>query len=301
MILKKQAIRIFQEFSPWLLAAVTVLAGNLAATYLWMTFEAWAKGQWGEVSWLGRCYVVFFFLMAWVLFKQRDKFFPPRTRYFRNEKAQKRKHLVLFLSISDHDLAKTGIPEKIRLQFQSLAEDIALIKKKKIEEKIRWNWEMPLRAINHHLGVLTTVNICCSSRSFAHVHFFLNICKRYQELAKVKFLLLVQKECHPVLVNAASLNRTGQDCQPENFSGFSGFDFENFDDLTDALLLLISKYESFENDIMIDITGGQKPTSIVGAAVTFNQKIKAQYIQTEGENEVLSYDVVLSPKLEAGV
>ncbi|MDR4497190.1 MAG: hypothetical protein MRK02_04590 [Candidatus Scalindua sp.] len=52
------------------------------------------------------------------------------------------------------------------------------------------------------------------------------------------------------------------------------------------------KYIS-ENEIMVDITGGQKPTSIVGISVTFNRKIKAQYVQTGDPYDVLSYDVIL--------
>jgi len=43
---------------------------------------------------------------------------------------------------------------------------------------------------------------------------------------------------------------------------------------------------------MIDFTSGQKPTSIVAATLTFNRKIKAQYVQTNDPWRVLSYDVV---------
>lgn len=47
-----------------------------------------------------------------------------------------------------------------------------------------------------------------------------------------------------------------------------------------------------DKDIVIDITGGQKPNSVVGAVVTFNRRIKAQYVQTEGDNAIIQYDVV---------
>ncbi|MBZ0108767.1 MAG: hypothetical protein K8F52_08850 [Candidatus Scalindua rubra] len=45
---------------------------------------------------------------------------------------------------------------------------------------------------------------------------------------------------------------------------------------------------------MIDITSGQKPTSIVGASMTFNREIKAQYVSTNQPWDVLSYDVLLT-------
>ncbi|MBU4262982.1 MAG: hypothetical protein KKC76_14090 [Proteobacteria bacterium] len=288
------------EFKPWLLAAITVLVANLASNSLWDTFQIWAELQRGEISPFRILWVGLFFVMVVLLFRQRDKFFPPRTRYLQNEKAQKRKHLVLFLSTVHPDFEKTnGIPEKLHLSYQNISDDLASIKKKRTEEELRWNWEMPLRAINHHLGIIESVTICCSRQSLLQVHLFLNICKRYGQLEKVRFVLLGLHNNRPKLVDSSDFVMDSGEFRQENFVEYTGCDFESFDELTRALLYLIAKNKHFENEIMIDITGGQKPTSIVGASVTFNQKIKAQYIQTGGDNEVLSYDVILA-KAEAG-
>jgi hypothetical protein len=35
-----------------------------------------------------------------------------------------------------------------------------------------------------------------------------------------------------------------------------------------------------EDDIVIDFTGGQKPTSVAAVAITFNRKVRAQYVDT---------------------
>ncbi len=77
-------------------------------------------------------------------------------------------------------------------------------------------------------------------------------------------------------------------------------DFEVFNSLTDALNKAISTFKEegyHENDIIIDITGGQKTTSIAGAAVTLDNKVTFQYVQTnpdeKGEYKVLAYDVVI--------
>ncbi len=43
---------------------------------------------------------------------------------------------------------------------------------------------------------------------------------------------------------------------------------------------------------MIDFTGGQKVTSVVAASLTFNRRIKAQYVQTNPPWQVVSYDVI---------
>lgn len=296
----KNLLQVIIEFKPWLLAAITVLIANLASNSLWDTFQIWSEMRRGNFSPFRIFWVILFFIMVVILFRQRDKFFPPRTRYLQNEKAQKRKHLVLFLSTIHPDLVKTnGIPDKLHLLCQNISDDLASIKKKRIEEEIWWNWEMPLRAINHHLEIIESITICCSGQSLLHVHFFLNICGRYRQLEKVKFVLLVLQNNRPRLVDTSDLVMDNRDFRQENFVKYTGCDFESFDELTRALLFLIARNKIFEKEIMIDITGGQKPTSIVGASVTFNQKIKAQYVQTGGNNEVLSYDVILS-KADAG-
>ena len=48
-----------------------------------------------------------------------------------------------------------------------------------------------------------------------------------------------------------------------------------------------------ESEIMVDFTGGQKPSSVVAAAVTFNRRVKAQYVQTNRPWNVVSYDLIL--------
>ncbi|WP_169703386.1 hypothetical protein [Candidatus Kuenenia stuttgartiensis] len=80
-------------------------------------------------------------------------------------------------------------------------------------------------------------------------------------------------------------------------NGYQGFDFEEFDRLSHALWFLLSEFKKNkykEEEIMIDITGGQKPTSVIGASMTFNLKIKLQYVQTNLPWHVVSYDVLLS-------
>jgi hypothetical protein len=54
-----------------------------------------------------------------------------------------------------------------------------------------------------------------------------------------------------------------------------------------------------EQDIVIDITGGQKTTSIAGAVVTFNSQVTFQYVQTDDPYDVLIYDVVVRMPVSA--
>ena len=83
--------------------------------------------------------------------------------------------------------------------------------------------------------------------------------------------------------------------KPEDMKSVPGWNFESFDELSDALWKLIrmlKKQQVEEKDIVIDFTGGQKVTSVVAAAITINRHIDAQYVQTNSPWEVLSYDVI---------
>lgn len=283
-----------REFFPWVLAAITVLSSNWAADAIADSVRALLSEGELVISWSRLGCIAFFMFMVWVLYRKRGTFFPPRTRLLKNEDAEKRKHLFLFLSFITPETEKTnGIPDNLTLLFSSLGEDLNIIKKRKEIDIFWWKWEMPFRAIYHHLGILESVTIICSKESLGQVHLFLNICKKYTELERVNFLLLTLKKKYPEVVDMQLLS-PGNIFHSQDVSRFEGLDFENFDQLTDALLYLIRKFKHAEKEIMIDITGGQKPTSIVGASVTFNQKIKAQYVQTGSENKVRSYDVVLA-------
>ena len=299
----------FKEFLPWLAAAATVLSANLTSNVIWRTFNVWANGEKSNIScWniiLHISFCILFVLLVVKFYRNRNKFFPPRTRRFSNKKAEKRKHLFLFLSNSSLKIEETsGIPDKLKLLFRNIAEDLEIMKKAKEpkENEVRWNWEMPLRAINHHLEMpLETITLICSEKSLKQAHLFLNICRKYNELNNIHFYLLLQKKCETKHLNTAFIDRAN-DFKSKEFIDFQGLDFESFDKLTNAFVFLLGlgKFKNAEEDIMIDITGGQKPTSIVGAAITFNKKIKVQYIQTSDENCALSYDVILASSHTGG-
>ena len=307
----QQIVTAPKEFSPWLWAAIAILSANLASNVIWDVFNIWANGKKSDISFwniiLHVSFCILFVSLVVKFYRNRNKFFPPRTRRFANKEAEKRKHLFLFLSTISPEIEETsGIPNKLKLLFRNIAEDLEIMKKAKEpkvpkENRVKWNWEMPLRAINHHLGMLETTTLICSKDSRKQVHLFLNICRKYDELSNVRFSLLLQERCKLKHLDIAFTNNVN-DFKSDEFSQFDGLDFERFDELTNAFvyLLQLDMFKSAEEDIMIDITGGQKPTSIVGAAITFNKKIKAQYIQTGGKNHALSYDVILAASHTGG-
>lgn len=278
-----------KEASPWASVALTVLGSHFAADAFLETFELWSHGKIGAVSYLRIGYIGFFAGMVYLLILQKDFLFHPRTRYLSNEEAEEREHLVLFLSNLPAGLeASKGIPKWLSLS-QDINKDLTSIKDlKQDNESLRWTWEMPLRAIHHHVNTLRTLTLICSKESISQVNFFVEICTQYRIKTLEKIFLLAQKDGRPVLVDSFSIN---------NLSALHGFDFQSFDELSQAIWYFIRVFKKKgypEHQIMIDITGGQKPTSIVGASMTFNRAIKAQYVSTNEPWNVLSYDIMLT-------
>ena len=232
-------------------------------------------------------YVMIFLLSALLVYLQRHMFYRPRTRHLRDiEDPEKRKHLVLFLSELDMRPMKfkEGIPEGLALTDDLDADLDNMLRLKNASPPIRWKWEMPLRALRHHIGILESATIVCSKESMTQSHWFLSICSRYDKLKEIQFYLLVKDPPHWI----ASTVKPKKE--------YNAWYFESFDELSEAMWLLLKQLRRVgiaEKEIMIDFTGGQKVTSVVAAAITFNRKLKAQYVQTEGDCNVLSYDVLL--------
>lgn len=291
-----------KEWVPWLTAALVVLSGNWAASAISDSLCLIVGGELIKPSGLRIVYIVVFCISVILFIRQRKNLFPPHTRYLAGETMEKKKHLVLSLSNLATDLAaKDGIPAELQLKHKNLKEDIDIItayKTTTASNVKRWTWEMPFRAILHHAEtprVLESVTVICSRKtdesvgavgSIDQLHLFYDLFRQYSELSAVPLRLLAKKNNRFALVEITS---------SDIISSYEGLDFEDFDELSQALWVLLSEFEDRkirETDVAIDITGGQKPTSIVGAAITFNRKIKAQYVQTNRPWGVISYDVI---------
>lgn len=271
-----------RELLPWIVAACTVLSANWAADAFMGTFSVWSSGTIGSFSLARAIYIVLFTFFAICFYYQRYAFFKPRTRYLKDEPVELRKHLVLFLSPLKPKVKHcNGVPAGLELSYD-LNKDICLMEQHKRSNSY-WPWEMPLRAIREHLPMVKTVTIVCSDKSIIEVNQFLDICKKYAEFSDCSYYLLIPGQRQ--LISA----------QKKVVCYKLGWNFESFNELSDAMWLLCKNFRKqgyAEKDIMIDFTGGQKVTSVVAAAITFNRKIKAQYVQTSDPWKVLSYDVI---------
>jgi hypothetical protein len=274
------------ELAPWFAGIGIALGSNLAANSIGEALELWVKGDKTTFSFLKLSYIVFFVLMVFWFYHVRPILFRPRTRFLRDiEFPEKRKHLVLFLSGLELRRSKyvSGVPEGITLTGD-IDKDISAIEVHK-KSNPYWQWEMPLRAIRHHLGRLETITLICSPESIQQVSWFREILKKYQRLDSVSVRVLAKDGNLPAIVKVDEISHS-----------FDGLEFERFDELSEAvdrLLTLFKEEDVPEKEIMIDFTGGQKVASVVAAAITFNRKIDAQYVQTNCPWKVVSYDILL--------
>jgi hypothetical protein len=201
------------------------------------------------------------------------------------------------LFLSDLDVFRggysNGVPEVIALS-DDLEADIKTIECLKKTQRLMWRWEMPLRAIMHHIGRLKTITIVCSSKSLLQAPWFCAILHRYEALKDVTLWIYGKESHRPYLV----------ECKDLQNRPLEGWDFEAFDDLSRALLWRLRMFREVgvsEKEIMIDFTGGQKVTSVVAAMVTINRKVKTQYVQTDEPWKIIGYDVQMGSGEDEGL
>ena len=177
--------------------------------------------------------------------------------------------LVLLVSTSNQTVSRGtsgsgfivgGGTEAVALQGTSLVDDIAAV------HKLRWNWQQILRAVEPHRGSLWRVRLIGSpgdTGSFRQLDHCAAILQRYLPDATI----LPMKQ--PV-------------------------DFDNVDKLIAALRAVIQEERDAslpEGEIIIDVTGGKKMTSVAAAVATLSNRVKFQYVDTESA-KVTIYDVV---------
>jgi len=316
------ARRGWAERAAWLAAAAAAVVGAWTGNAL---EAAWSSASWGLLApWRAQGIRAFWFPLALfvgsflVLYSLRAHLARPRTRRLTTDTSPRpRPCLVLLLSaigrprkldeLSQIEPKQRNPGSKTEtpiLGGATLDEDIErLLKAKQAlppEKPVRWPWEMALRAVRHNYGskhrpVLQHIVLIGSDSTSDDLRWgsvfqakaFGNLLARYASLASIQVHLLVRDaDGVHILISPDSF-------RPQRYAGFN---FETFDELSDALLelfVLLGAEGVSEHDIVIDFTGGQKPTSVVAAAVTLNRPVETQYVQTNPPYDVIGYDLIL--------
>ena len=160
--------------------------------------------------------------------------------------------------IPNVDIGINDRPKKAKVLVLFLSENNSemeeILKFKTIDEYGRNNYRMPLKAIDYHKQRLKKIIIACSEESRSN---------------KEKFLKCVQNLFGKGLADMANMQY-----------------IKNFEDAKSVYKFLESVYdqlkqESFtEDDIVFDVTGGQKAISIAGAMFAIPNNRHLQYVST---------------------
>jgi hypothetical protein len=261
--------------TPWsalLVAWLIIMTGSWMADGLKgdQLFATWLPPALAKCQWLIIlfAFVVFISASIW-LYHHRQAF--SLARSLSRHLCEPHSSLILLVSPSNISLPTTsplfplylGLDNgmSIELRGTSLTADIQAL------DQIRWNWQQILRALVPHSAKLRRLRLIGSPEprgSFLQLDLCKAILERY--LSGVTILPVDE----PI-------------------------DFENFNALVQCMRRIIKEEEHHgmkEQEIIIDVTGGFKTTSIAGASITFNSQVTFQYVQTQPPNEVYAYDVI---------
>lgn len=133
------------------------------------------------------------------------------------------------------------------------------------------SWEMPYLAIKHHAERLEELYVFTSSGARGSHQLF----DCFKTACKHLFPGIIVQELDE-----------------------HGIDFEDIEIVHNKLDALYAAFDERNiygpQDVMIDITGGQKPNSIAGAMATLSEGRRFQYVSKKDDsNQVLSYDLVI--------
>lgn len=264
--------QLFASGRPWpvVLVALVMTALNLFASSLF-ELTAWIDDR-HALGWihLGLGFLAFPLLLGWLIRaarKARQRLRP----VVKEDRPQPVRGLILYLSVLQADHAeKLADPRREKLDLAGF--------------RLRYeraSWRMPVEAVAHHAGRLDYVVVIPSQGAKGSA----------EQLPRFRELL---SELFP----AAGFRRVDIGQIPPSHPGDGdyqgGLDFEG-----DSERLAAATDDAYDylrgrgleaKDILIDITGGQKTTSIVGSAVALAEGRRIQYVSTH-DYGVRVYDV----------
>ena len=279
------AANLREKWMPWAVGAAAVFTASLASSAIYDLVHSFYVEHYG-IEWVSIILLIIYGIIIFSLYQIGKQFIKPRTRSLRSYEPGKKEHLIMFLSHLRTNSQEPPVP-----LTGNLDNDIKALEDDKKANKRYWQWEMPLRAIRYHIGQLKTVTIVCSKESIEQTPLFCNIFGKYYEsnlLKGVELFFYVKEKGNPV-------RKQWNTFCPAVPTGLEGWDFEDFDELSDDMSRLIRMFideGTPEDKIIIDFTGGQKVTSVIAVAITFNRNIEAQYVQTNDPWAVKSYDII---------
>jgi len=199
--------------------------------------------------------LVSFGLLAFILFLGKKVIGASKYSVVQEE-PRKRRALILFLSpVWRNEEAESLLKE---LSAPGPVEE----KLEKINQTAFKSWRMPAEAVKYHLPKLEAITVITSEKSSPHFPTFTRL---------LRALFGERLRVEEVKVSS----------------------FEDFKEVEEALERAYSRLKEAgygEREVILDITGGQKIVSIVGALLSLYGRREFQYVSTN-DYSVKSYDV----------
>ncbi|HEX4610911.1 MAG TPA: hypothetical protein VH092_22160 [Urbifossiella sp.] len=281
-------------------AILAVLSGHWAAETVWH----WVLHEPGhDPAWpIGIGAITLFLTCTTIVYRFRAAFGRPESRVPHDAVPPRLPVLLWFLSLPGADATADGIPPWFS-PTGDLDADLDQLHKLKQPGRPTWSSEMLLRAARYHGAELRAVVLIASAKSAPLAHHVCGLLARYPVFKGVRVVAAVR---HPN--DRTDLVEVPADGLRED----QGWDFENFEKLTGGVLGAVASLNRTgvpgapglgrvdDDDIMVDFTGGQKVTSVVAAAATFDRPIRAEYVSTHYPYPVRGYDLVMGSPAAGG-
>jgi len=249
-----------------LLLCAAALGSNLLSNALQGAMGDWIPGFQSVAGNLIATALIFalFYVVSILLYRHRTAFFPAQALREGGRPAP-RQCVVMFLSPQspqEFPPREGDRPLGAPPFTGDLEADVSAMR----DSNPRWNWAPLLRGLLPHRTRVQSVHLLCSEKSLADRNTAAQLIRLY-------------------LPNVAVHAESGP------------LDFENYEQLAGRLKLLFheeSRSGRPLGEIVVDVTGGQKPTSIAGAAMTLTHpELVFQYVSTQPPDyQVTEYDLV---------
>lgn len=244
--------------------------------------------------------MVLFAFFFFLVFRYRKAFLLSRSFHYEQCKHKECIIMILTLPTKDIQIPSGPLPWSLEKKNQKSGETIgspvviegqSLIDDTTMVTPLKWNWQQLMRALIPHLNYLKEVRLIGSPDRPDKDGQIVKGSKFYAEKAKIlvnTYYPDVEVNIHPKAV-----------------------DFEDFNalksELNEIMTDLKKKNKYSADQIIMDVTGGQKTASIAAATVTLSSQMNFQYVRTVDfgdvplNKDVMSYDVRLySPVSEGG-
>jgi hypothetical protein len=189
--------------------------------------------------------------------------------------------VVYFLSTLSHKLEFTDSKAKVTQESKDSTITVELTGDldndiKALDKISRWNWQQLLRGLRLHRSDLKHVFLIGSKDDSRGRPGSQNSIQQAIKLLKWYF---------PDVIVTGTETATA-------------VDFEDFRVLTRFMNGVIALYKGKgyrEDDIVVDVTGGQKTASIAGAIVTLNSGVQFQYVSTVDPDKCMAFNISYTP------